>query len=263
MAQGAALAAIAAAEWPRAPARAPPSPGARYVPEATTIDLRAAPILPERPDPVPVAGSLPPHAGCGGRAAAPRLRHPTARTTLASIVLLDSRGRILAGPHEGMRYIDVAEVTTALRGAPATVLRRNGAYRQRYAVEWLSRASDLRIHHVRPIIVDGRVVGALLLSRSPRALFRGLYEDRGKILFGIGAIFAALVLLSALLSRGIARPIERLSQATRDVARGGGRRASATCHGGDRDPGAVHRFRDDGRGDRAPFALPARFRGMP
>jgi signal transduction histidine kinase len=72
------------------------------------------------------------------------------------------------------------------------------------------------------VVVNGKVVAVLLLSRSPRALFRGLYEDRGKILFGIGAIFATLVVLSGLLSRGIARPIEMLSQATRDVARGGG-----------------------------------------
>jgi hypothetical protein len=50
--------------------------------------------------------------------------------------------------------------------------------------------------------VDGQVVGALLLSRSPRALFRGIYEDKGKIMIGIGLIFATLVLLSGLLSAG-------------------------------------------------------------
>jgi signal transduction histidine kinase len=112
------------------------------------------------------------------------------------------------------------EVTAALHGNPDTVLRRNGAYRQRYALEWLSRASDLRIHHARPVIVGGHVVGVLLLSRSPRALFRGLYEDRGKILLGIALIFGTLVVLSGLLSRGIARPIEALSEATRRVAQG-------------------------------------------
>jgi signal transduction histidine kinase len=62
----------------------------------------------------------------------------------------------------------------------------------------------------------------LLLSRSPRALFRGLYEDRGKILLGIALIFVTLVVLSGLLSRGITRPIEVLSTATRGLARGQG-----------------------------------------
>jgi signal transduction histidine kinase len=71
-------------------------------------------------------------------------------------------------------------------------------------------------------VVAGRVEGALLLSRSPRALFRGIYEDRGKIVLGVGVIFGILVLLSGLISRGVTRPIETLSAASRAVAAGGG-----------------------------------------
>jgi signal transduction histidine kinase len=60
----------------------------------------------------------------------------------------------------------------------------------------------------------------LLVSRSPRALFRGIYEDRGKIAFGVGIIFVMLVGLSAILSRAIVRPIENLSRSTRVLASG-------------------------------------------
>jgi signal transduction histidine kinase len=102
------------------------------------------------------------------------------------------------------------------------VLRRNGAYRPRYAFEWLSRASPLRIHYARPVMSNGKVVGVLLLSRSPRALFRGIYQDRVKILIGIGLIYCVLVVLSGLVSRGISRPIEALSAASRRVAAGQG-----------------------------------------
>ena len=86
----------------------------------------------------------------------------------------------------------------------------------------LSRASALQVHHTRPILVQGRVVGVLLLSRSARALFRGLYEDRGKILIGVAVILACLIFLSGLISRGVARPIEALSRAAREVAAGHG-----------------------------------------
>ena len=65
-------------------------------------------------------------------------------------------------------------------------------------------------------------MGVLLLSRSPRALFRGIYQDRTKILLGVGLICAALVVLSGLVSRGITRPIEALSAASRRVAAGQG-----------------------------------------
>jgi signal transduction histidine kinase len=59
-----------------------------------------------------------------------------------------------------------------------------------------------------------------MISRSPRGLFLGIYQDRGRILLGTGLIFGTLVILAGLLSRGIARPIEALGEATQKVARG-------------------------------------------
>jgi signal transduction histidine kinase len=60
----------------------------------------------------------------------------------------------------------------------------------------------------------------VMLSRSPRGLFLGISQDRGKIVLGVVGIFLILLLLAGLLSRGISRPIEQLSEATRNVARG-------------------------------------------
>ena len=68
--------------------------------------------------------------------------------------------------------------------------------------------------------VDGTPVGVVLVSRSPSALFRGMWEDRGKIAAGIATIFALLVLLTAILTRAIIRPVEQLSAATKALARG-------------------------------------------
>lgn len=218
IAQGAALAATTAALWPGAvPQKVMPN----YRPEESTIDLRATPVLGERPAARPRTG--PPDANAiavAGRIAP--ILATTENTTLASIQLIDRNGIVILGPEAGGSYGAVPEVAAALKGRVGTVLRENGRYAQVYAFEWLSRASSLRIHHVRPIVVDGKVVGAILLSRSPRALFRGLYEDRGKIIFGIVVIFGLLVVMTGLLSRGIARPVEALDKATRDVAAGRG-----------------------------------------
>ena len=217
VAQGAAL----AAAWPGAATDPRPLATNAFQPEPTTIDLRASAILPERP--VPSAGTRP--AAPSDAQAAARLLpviRATQRTTLASILILDGHGRLLTGPATGRSLIALPEVRAALAGRPTTVLRRNAGYSPRYSLEWLSRASNLRLHHARPVRVEGRVVAVLLLSRSPRALFRGIYEDRGKILLGVALIFATLVVLSGLLSRGIARPMEALSAASRRVARGGG-----------------------------------------
>src|SRR5690606_1585979 len=171
---------------------------------------------PERPAGVP-AGPAQADAVAAARALAPVVVD-TGRTTLASIVLTDARGVVVRGAEAGRSYAALPEVRAALAGRPSTVLRRNGEYRPRYSFEWLSRASALRIHHARPVIVAGEVRGVLLLSRSPRALFRGIYQDRGKIMLGVGGIFALLVLMSGLISRGVTRPIEALSAASRQVA---------------------------------------------
>jgi signal transduction histidine kinase len=66
------------------------------------------------------------------------------------------------------------------------------------------------------------VKAIVLLSRSSRALFRGIYQDRGKIAVGVLLIFLTLLILTLLLHRSIAKPIEALSLATRNVADGRG-----------------------------------------
>lgn len=224
--QGAALSAAASALWPGA--RPPPGPPDKarpgyYRPESTGIDLSASPMLPPRPRAAFTSRAADPDAV----AVLPALRpiiDETTRVTLASVVVTDRTGLVVQGLGEGRSLAGLPEVRAALKGRPKTVMRRlsSGDYRQRYAFEWLSRASGIRLHHARPIVVNGRVEGVLLLSRSPRALFRGLYEDRGKFLLGLAGIVGILVVLSGLVSRGITRPIERLSRASRDLAEGHG-----------------------------------------
>ncbi|MGB3721554.1 MAG: HAMP domain-containing sensor histidine kinase [Pacificimonas sp.] len=242
IAQGAALAAAAAVNWPGAvlgelEPPAPPAATSRapvhdaaidadsyWQPETLSIDLNEDRIMPPRPPARPPATA--------GNAADPdalsvsvKLRPVvtlTRQRTLAAIQMTDARGTVVLGDEAGGSYADLPEIRAALAGNSSTLLRRRSDYQPRYSFEWLSRAAALRLHHARPIIVNGEVVGALILSRSSRALFRGLYQDWGKILAGALAIFAILLALTTLLTRGIARPIEALSRSTRAVAEGAG-----------------------------------------
>lgn len=218
IAQGAALAGAYRAAWPGGATDTPAA--AAYEPERPTIDLNQMPILSVQP----AARAAPAPADTSAAQAAAAVRpivQDTARTTLAAIRLLDRGGRVVLGRDDvGLSYGHLPEVKRALAGETATVLRRRGGYEPRYALEWLSRASAVRVHHARPIRSGSEVIGVLLLSRSPRGLFLGIYQDRGKIALGIGGIFLILLVLAGLLSRGIARPIEALSEATQNVARG-------------------------------------------
>ncbi|HEX8582826.1 MAG TPA: HAMP domain-containing sensor histidine kinase [Allosphingosinicella sp.] len=216
IAQGAALSAAYRAFWPE-PLPPPPS---TLEPQRPVIDLNAMPILPQQPDWRPTGAVAAEPARRAGFGVAPIARE-TARITLASIRILDAQGVVVYG-REDLRksYAHLPEVRAAMAGQTRTVLRRQGEYQLRYALELLSRAATVRVHYVRPITVNGRVIGVLMLSRSPRGLFVGIYQDRGKIALGIALIFCTLLLLAGLLSRGISRPIEALSEATKNVARG-------------------------------------------
>jgi signal transduction histidine kinase len=223
IAQGSALAAIASLESagkdsaPDTPFNEPYDADERAI--STSIDLRSSPILPERPDAQPTRAAADADAARTARMMAPVIAQ-TRHATLAAILLLDRQGVILNGRDAGRSLAALPEVRAALAGRPATVLRHNGAYSRPFPLEWVSRATDIRLHHARPVIVGGQVVGVVLVSRSPRALFRGMYEDRGKIAAGTAAIFLFLLAMTALLGRTIVRPIEALSRATRALTEG-------------------------------------------
>lgn len=224
VAQTAVLSATAEALWPGSRLTTPTEAQRRapdwYRPEGATIDLGSTPVLPPRPQAAPAGPPLPDAVAVGERL--DPIMEETSRTTLASIILLDRDGTVVRGFGQGGNWKAIPEVRAALAGRPATVLRRNAGYQPRYSMEWLSRASALRIHHARPVVVNGQVEGVILVSRSPRALFRGIYQDRIKIALGIVGVLGFIAFLAVLVSRGIAKPIERLSRVTREVAAGGG-----------------------------------------
>lgn len=223
IAQGSALAASAALGFPQSAGKTAGPPTDPYDLDdrtiSTSIDLRSSPVLAERPDAVPTPLRPDPQAAHMAKVWEPVVNQ-TKQATLAAILLLDRQGVVLGGRDAGRSLAALPEVKSALAGRPITTLRHNGAYTHPYPLEWISRATDIRLHHARPIIADGRVMGVVLVSRSPRALFRGMYEDRGKIAAGTAAIFLFLVAMTALLGRTIVRPIEALSRATRALAEG-------------------------------------------
>jgi signal transduction histidine kinase len=217
IAQGAVLAGAWRADWP-APLQ-PPAEG--FAPQPPTIDLNAMPLLPPQPAAAATDAVAAPEARAAAVKLAPVVREAS-RTTLAATRVLDAQGIVVLGADDFRRsYAEVPEVRAALAGRTTTVLRRRADYAPRYALEWLSRASSIRVHYTRPVEAGGKVIAVLMLSRSPRGLFVGIYQDRGKIALGVALIFLTLVVLAGLLSRGISRPIDALAEATDSVARGG------------------------------------------
>ncbi|MCW3838264.1 ATP-binding protein [Sphingomonas canadensis] len=216
IAQSAVLAAAYRSAW-----GAPPEPRAP-APEPPEIDLQSNPVLPPQPDGAPAAPADP-RAVRAAAAIAPIVQDAAA-VTLSATRLLDARGVVVGGREDmGRSYAGLPEVRRALGGSSATVLREREVeehYGSVTLTEMLSSAAGIRVHHVRPVIAGGRVIGAVMVSRSPRGLFLGIYQDRGKIVLGIVLILLTLLVIVGVLSRGIARPIRTLAAASEGVALG-------------------------------------------
>jgi len=222
-AQSAAIAASAALLWPGVATPAPQDsaddPRESFDDAPSRVDLRSSPVLPERPAASATPARTEPTAQQVANRLAPAIAE-TKRATLASILLLDQQGLLLNGRDRGLSLAQVPEVRSALSGVPRTVLRHNDAYLRDTPLDWISRATSIRMHQARPVVVHGEVVGVVLVARSPRALFRGMWEDRGKIALGVAAIFALLLVLTGVLARAIVSPVERLSRASKALAQG-------------------------------------------
>ncbi|GGA47616.1 two-component sensor histidine kinase [Sphingomonas psychrolutea] len=189
-------------------------------PETPAIDLRTDAVLPSAPRGGRAPGPPDPHAEQVGQMLRPMVSDAVA-VTLTATRLLDARGTVVLGRNDaGLSYAKLAEVRAALRGRPATVLRERSAVEMADWRAMLSRAYAIRVHHARPVMAGGKVIGVVMVTRSPRGLFIGIWQDRVAILLGSGVIFLTLLVLAGLLSRGIARPISALARASDDVARG-------------------------------------------
>ena len=64
----------------------------------------------------------------------------------------------------------------------------------------------MRLFVALPIVVEGRVAGAVITSRTPLSLTRALYDNRQALLILAVSQLIAVLLLSLYTSRTIVRP---------------------------------------------------------
>ena len=186
---------------------------------APILDLTSATIYPPRPQ---AEQGLPADETAlkVGKIIFPAIEEATA-TTLAGVRIVDYQGVVVAGREEtelSLAHID--EIIPALKGNYTALLRERISDQPRPPLASLSRGTDIRVFIAMPIIHGERVVGAVLLSRSPRNILKGLYDDWQSLAIASGIIVGITVLLTLLTSYAISRPIYALIEQAKRVAGG-------------------------------------------
>jgi signal transduction histidine kinase len=228
MAQAAVLAAIYRTDWlENAPAGAletMPKVELRWsgTPLLPQLDLADAPILPK-----PADAALPDRpADAVALEVARTLRpivHEAQRMTLAGIRILDANGIVVAATQDeeaGRSLATQDEVAHALRGAPMAALRERDVDPADYSLISISRNTAVRVFVAVPIVADQHVLGAVLVSRTPRNIVQTLYSKRLALLELAIVLVATVVALAWFTGQTVIRPTRQLAAMARRVARG-------------------------------------------
>jgi signal transduction histidine kinase len=210
---------LAKSDWGVAPA---PASSERWRALLPQLDLADSPILPRAPDPVPAARLADPIALAVAKTLAPVLAN-VREMTLAGIRIVDAHGIVVASTanadlgHDMVRQEEVAE---ALRGAPVAMLRQRAPLSGEVSWESISRTTALRVFVAVPVVADGRVLGAVLVSRTPRNIVQTLYSKRDALLALAVVLVVSVAALAWFAGYTVVRPTRQLAAMARRVAAG-------------------------------------------
>lgn len=211
------------------PAQAP-DPDGRFNPLLPRLDVARESLRP------PVEEARSPHAIPAAEAVAagetimPLLKEAQ-RATLAGIRIVDPDGTVVAstGAEVGLSLREREEVERAMRGESVSLLYRRTDPDEDQAFGPLSRRTRYRVHVALSVTYAGRVLGAVVLMRTPLDVRKALYYHREPLTYGalflVGLVLVVAVLTSLTISQPIARlmgRIERMGQAEKGPAAGPG-----------------------------------------
>jgi signal transduction histidine kinase len=200
----------------------PPQPASDefYQPIKPILSLSAGDPLPKRPDSLPTPLAADPLALQIGERLQPILRH-TQRVMLAGMRVLDWQGVVIAGRDEvGRSLAHVDEVARAMQGQYAANIRQRISDEPPPALTSISRGTRIRLFSAFPVIHGQQLLGVIYLSRTPENILKFLHHEKQRVIWPTLVILLATLLLAALLSSRIVRPIKLLIRQTERVAGG-------------------------------------------
>ncbi len=192
----------------------------QWLPRPPVLDLATSITLPPFPD-GKTGSEAEAYAALAGARMMPVLKDAQL-TTLAGIRVTDPWGVIIASTGEdvGLSVAHAEEIDIALRGKTASRLRRKEDRTTVSTLDSVSRTSSVRVFVTAPILMHGRLIGTVLLSRTPPNIVQALYAKRWLLMQSAALLVVLVLLMSSLTFRLIARPIKRLAEQAHSIASG-------------------------------------------
>ncbi len=196
------------------------------------LDVGRATIQPRASNPKRRKGGGDPIAVAAGVRLQPQLQRATT-TTLSAVRVVGPRGFVVATSRAGLGgwLGHWPEIARGLHGEPSSLLRIRTT-RHRAPLESISRGTPLRVFVTVPVVERDRVLGVVVLSRTPMDVTKALYINRIYLASGAAALLAVVALVALLTSIAVNRPLRRLKEMARRVADGEPDQVAPIAHPG-------------------------------
>lgn len=144
------------------------------------------------------------------------------KITLSGVRIVDYQGIVVAssGSELGLSLAAREEVTRALKGEYVSLLRKRISDEPKPALESISRRAWVRVFIAMPVIEQDRVLGAVILSRSPMYVDKALYLIRSHLMKAGFVLFIVVLFISVLTTLTISLPIKSLIRQADEVSLG-------------------------------------------
>jgi signal transduction histidine kinase len=201
----------------------PPKPDEPWTPIEATLDLAKDNVHQRPPAAIKSEGPADALAQMAAQYVAPVLMSAQ-KVTLSGIKMTDCRGIVVAstGGDVGMSIANQYEVQRALEGEHISMLRARKPEELVGPLGPISRRNRVRVFVAMPVIEGDRVLGAVLLSRTPLDLSKALYQNRFYLLGGGAVILIVVASVTVLTTWLITRPVKALIHQAEQVTAGKG-----------------------------------------
>lgn len=134
------------------------------------------------------------------------------RVVMSGVRIVDHQGVVVAssGSEEGLSLATREEVAKALSGEPASLVRVRNSDSESPGLASISRRARLRVFVALPVIVENRVIGAVIASRTPLDVTKALYLMRNHLFKSVLVVLLVVMLMATLTAYYINRPVRAL-----------------------------------------------------
>ncbi|MCA9686390.1 MAG: hypothetical protein KC457_29755, partial [Myxococcales bacterium] len=150
-----------------------------------------------------------------------------------SVRVVDAQARLVASSNLGgvtglsddddRDLSDDPIVIEALAGGVGVATRPRGPPSENQPLSSPSRRARVRLFVAKPIrLADGEIVGAVLLSRTPREEMQALYHMSPRLIWGLLAALVVTIALAVFAGRLGTRSLASLAEAARRITHGSG-----------------------------------------